>query len=261
MALSNMVSVLLVILVNYSSQVNRFNNTNIGEVSSTYDNLFTPAGYAFAIWGIIFLSLFAFGIFGIYRAFFSKSDTLVLEQLGWWFVLANILNCGWVLAFVYGAIGLSVVIMVGILFSLLKIVINTNMERWDAPIDILAFIWWPICLYSGWITVATIANIAVFLVKLKWDGAFMDAVQWTIVMIVAATAINFMMVLKRNMREFAAVGIWALVAIYVRHSETFPEIATIALIGALLLLVIISVHAYRNRATNPAVKLWQRLKK
>lgn len=261
LALANMVSVLLMIAVNYISQVYRLNNTTIGEVSRTYDNLFTPASYAFAIWGLIFLSLLVFGIFGIRRAFFSEKDSSFLKQTGYWFVLANLLNCCWVLAFVYGHIGLSVIIMLGILFSLLKIVVNTNMERWDAPIGILAFMWWPICLYSGWINVATIANISTYLVKLEWDGAFWGPAKWTMAMIIVATAINFLMVLKKNMREFAAVGIWALVAIYVRQREAHSEIALTALFGTFVLLVTVAVHAYRNRATNPVVKLLQRFKK
>jgi hypothetical protein len=57
-----------------------FNGTTIGEISSRYVNLFTPASYAFAIWGIIFLALLAYGIFQVRRAFFSKKESLILEN-------------------------------------------------------------------------------------------------------------------------------------------------------------------------------------
>ncbi|SNR27023.1 hypothetical protein SAMN04488009_0584 [Maribacter sedimenticola] len=259
LAILNLVSVLLVIGVNYISQSMSFNNTTIGEISARYENLFTPAGYAFAIWGIIFLALFAYGIFQVKRAFFSNKESMFIEQTGYWFVIANILNCCWVFAFVYDYTGLSVLIMLGILLSLIKIILNTNMERWDAPITTIAFIWWPICIYSGWISVATIANISVYLSKLDWNGGILSEQAWTINMIIVAIALNLIMVWKRNMREFAAVGIWALFAIYIRHQDTYSTIANTALVGSILLLIAIMIHGYKNRKTNPFKKLQERL--
>ena len=259
LAVLNLASVILVIAVNYISQAIEFNNTTIGEISARYQNLFTPASYAFAIWGIIFLGLVAYGIFQVRRAFFSKKESPFIEQTGYWFALANVLNCCWVFAFVYDFTGLSVIIMLGILFSLIKVILNTNMERWDAPITTIAFVWWPICFYSGWIAVATIANISAYLAKLDWNGGPFSEVAWTIIMIVIATLLNLLMVWKRNMREFAGVGIWALFAIYIRHQDTYHTIAYTALAGVIILFVAVSVHGYQNRDTNPMKKLQERL--
>ncbi len=261
LAILNLLSVLFVIAVNYLSQALRLNDTTIGEVSKKYNNLFTPADYAFSIWGLIFLGLLAFAIFQVKRAFFSKKESPFIEQVGYWFALANLLNTAWVFAFVFDYTGLSVLIMLGILFSLLKIILNTNMERWDAPIEILAFVWWPICLYSGWIAVATIATISAYLTKVGWDGFGMGEQEWTIIMIVIATLLNILMIWKRNMREFAAVGIWALFAIFVRHRDAIDPLAYTALAGSIILLVITAIHGYRNRETNPAFKLMERLKR
>ncbi|WP_339626827.1 tryptophan-rich sensory protein [uncultured Maribacter sp.] len=254
----NLASVILVIAVNYISQIMQFNGTTIGEISSRYVNLFTPASYAFAIWGIIFLALLAYGIFQVRRAFFSKKESIFIEQTGYWFILANILNCCWVFAFVYDYTGLSVLIMFGILISLIKIILNTNMERWDAPITTIAFVWWPICLYSGWISVATIANISAYLSKLNWNGGLFSEQAWTISMIVVAITLNLLMIWKRNMREFALVGIWALFAIYIRHEGYYNSIANTALIGSIILFIAITVHAFKNRRTNPIKKFQER---
>ena len=250
-ALLNLSSVILVIAVNYVSQVLRLNNTTIGEMSAAYDNLFTPASYAFAIWGLIFLSLLAYGIFQIKRAFFSSKPSEFIEQTSYWFILANILNCCWVFAFVYDYVGLSVIIMLGILVSLIKIILVTDMERWDASIPIIVFAWWPICLYSGWISVATIANISTYLTKIGWQGGFLSPIGWTIVMLVVAALLNIFMVLKRNMREYAAVGVWALVAIYIRHQNAYDSIAYVALAAGILVFSIIVWHGYKNRHMNP----------
>lgn len=261
LSILNLTSVILVIAVNYISQAISFNDTTIGEISARYVNLFTPASYAFAIWGIIFLALLAYGIFQVHRAFFSKKESPFIEQTSYWFIIANSLNCCWVFAFVYDYTGLSVLIMIGILLSLIKIILNTHMERWDAPITTIAFVWWPICLYSGWISVATIANISAYLSKLNWNGGILSEVTWTLIMIVVAILLNLAMIWKRNMREFAAVGIWALFAIYIRHMDTYSSIAYSALAGVIILSAAIAIHGYKNRDTNLIKKLQQRLQK
>lgn len=255
----NLVSVILVILVNYISQAFSLNDTTIGEMSAKYANLFTPAGYAFAIWGIIFLGLLAYGIFQVRRAYYSEKESNFIEQTGYWFFLANILNCCWVLAFMYDFTGFSVLIMLGILLSLIKIILNTNMERWDAPITTIAFVWWPICLYSGWISVATIANIAAYLSKLDWNGGILSEQAWTINMIVAATIINLLMIWKRNMREFAMVGAWALFAIFIRHHGSNMYIAYSAMTGTVILFIAAAIHGIKNHETSPFKKLQERL--
>ena len=91
-AIVNFLSVLLVLAVNGLSQAQRWNDTTIGEASDKYENLFTPAGYAFSIWGVIFLMLLGYSLFQIRRAFFSKKESPFIVQTGWWFAIANFLN-------------------------------------------------------------------------------------------------------------------------------------------------------------------------
>ncbi|MDB4293260.1 tryptophan-rich sensory protein [Maribacter sp.] len=258
LAVLNLLSAVLVIVVNYISQIIEFNGVTIGEMSRRYDNLFTPAGYAFSIWGIIFLLLLAYGIYQVRIAYSDKSPSEFIQQTGPWFILANILNCTWVIVFAFDYTGLSVLVMLGILFSLLKIIWNTNMERWDAPIGIIAFVWWPICIYSGWIAVATIANVAAYLSKIGWQGGPLPEISWTLIMIIVATLVNLLMIYKRNMREFALVGIWALAAIYIRHQDNYTAIAYTAASCGIVLFMAIALHGFQNRKTNPLLKFKER---
>ncbi len=258
-AIVNALSVILVLAVNGLSQSLRWNDTTIGEISDQYDNLFTPAGYAFSIWGLIFLMLVGYSIFQIRRAFFSKKESPFIEQTGWWLAIANVLNALWVVAFTYQYIGFSVIIMFGILVSLLQVIRKTNMERWDAPIEIIAFVWWPICIYSGWIAVASIANVSAFLVSIDMGGSELNQIVWTMVMLTVAVLVNVLMVWLRNMREFAGVAIWALIAIFVRHKDNLESVAYYALLGAIVLFVIVGLHAFSNRDTAPHLKLKERL--
>ncbi len=247
----NMASVILVIAINYITQALRINETTIGEVSNKYFNLFTPAGYAFAIWGLIFLGLISYGIYQIKMAFFSDKPAHFIEKTGYWFIITNLLNCVWVFVFAYEYTGISVLIMLGILFSLLQIIRNTDMNTEAVSRSTIIFGWLPIGVYSGWIAVATIANIAAYLSKLNWDGAFLSEQQWTITLMAVATLVNVFMVWKRKMREFAFVGIWALFAIYVRHSGSLETIANIALICCAILAIAVIAHFIHTRKSNP----------
>jgi hypothetical protein len=255
LSILNFLSVILVIVVNFIAQTGQFNNNTMASLSREYDNMFTPAGYAFSIWGIIFISLLFYAGFQVYKAFSSYFDSGFILKTGYWFIIANLANALWVIVWLYEYTFISVLVMFIILGSLLKIVLKTNMERWDAPLTIIAFTWWPICLYSGWIAVASIANVAAYLSKIGWDGGIFSESQWTVIMIGIAVIVNSFMIYKRNMREFALVGVWALIAIYVRHQGGDQLIAYTALGGAILLLAYISYHGFVNRKTTPFYKL------
>ena len=247
----NLFAVLFAICINYYSQIYTINGNRVSDMSDKYSNLFTPAGYAFAIWGIIFIAILLFALYQIYRTFLRKQTFDFISQTGPWFAVTNMANGLWIVAWLYDYTLLSVAIMLVILFSLIKIIVNTNMERWLAPAKTIVFGWWPISIYAGWITVATIANIAAYLSKIGWNGGFLSLEAWTIALIVIATGLNFILIIRRGMREFAIVGAWALIAIYVRHQLSYESIAITAFVGAVIILVTAFAHAYRNRRINP----------
>ena len=248
--IANGIALIVTIIINYLSNTGIFNGNTMATISASYQNHFTPAGYAFSIWGLIYIGLLAFVIYQGRSLFknIPEEDNSML-QIGWWFVVSCIANCLWIIAWLYDYIGLSVVIMLVLLMALIKIIINTRMELEDAPFKKIAFVWWPFCLYSGWITVALIANIAAWLTKVHWDGFGISEITWTMIMIVVAGAVNLLMTWKRNMREYALVGAWALIAIAVANGEATPSIVKTAIGVAALLLISSSIHAYKNRKT------------
>src|SRR5690606_1792500 len=139
------------------------------------------------------------------------------------------------------------IIMTVILFSLLKIVINTRMELYSPGTKKIIFVWWPFCLYAGWITVAYIANTAAYLTKIGWDGFGLSEVAWTIIVIGVAGIINLLVVWKRNMREFALVGVWGLAAVAVANWTQEQTISHTAILMQLIVFYTEALHVYRNR--------------
>jgi len=249
-ALVNTIIIVAVIFWNYWSNTGAIGGKTVGELSNQYANLFTPAGYAFAIWGLIFLGLIVLGFNQIKLAFSNDKNSETILQIGPWLSLANIGNAAWLYCWLMEFTGFSVLIMLFILFSLLQVILRLNMERWDAPLSIIAPVWWPICLYSGWIAVATIANVSAFLTKLGWSGGLSE-INWTIIMISVAGLLNLFMIYTRNMREFALVGVWAILAIAVRHWGELPTIEWTSLFWVGVLIVAIGIHAIKNKDTNP----------
>lgn len=259
--ISNGVALVSTVIINYLSNTGAINNLTIGEVSRDLHSLFTPAGYAFAIWGFIYLLLLGFIFYQGRSLFVPVRDDEFVLKIGWWFVISCVANCAWVFLWIYGYTGLSCVFIFLLLFSLLKIVMNNDMELWDAPISVIAFLWWPFVFYSGWVTVASIANVSSYLTKIEWSGFGMSEEAWTIFMIIVALIINLIVTWTRNMREFALVGAWALIAISYTNFEPEVTIAYVAGGAALVLIASSLFHAYINRDTNPMEKLKEHFSK
>lgn len=247
------------IFINYLSNTGLMNNTTIGEISDDYRSLFTPAGYTFAIWGIIYLLLFGFAIYQGRSLFVNVKDDSFVLKTGWWFIASNVFNSLWVFAWIYEYTGLSCVFIFLLLGSLLKIVLNNRMELDDEPFPMIAFVWWPFVVYSGWVTVASIANVSTYLIKVGWEAFGLSQMTWTIILIIIAFGINQVLIWKRNMREFALVGAWALIGIGNANKITNETLMYVAFVAAAILLICTALHGYQNRATNPFVKLKQSL--
>lgn len=228
--------------------------TDVGDISARYDTLFAPAGYAFSIWGLIYLMLAGFVGFQ-WLALWRKKGMEIIDQTGMWFAVANLMNIGWLYLWLHEFIGLSAVVILILLFSLLMLTIRLRMSLWDAPVRILMFVWWPFSIYLGWIIVAAIANISAFLVSLGWYGAPLSPQLWTILLIALSAGVYLFLLITRNLRESAVVGVWALVAIAVRQWGVHPEISVTALLASALLLSAIMYHGYQNRETSPFLKL------
>jgi hypothetical protein len=240
--------------LNYLGGTGKLSGKSIGEVSEQFSTLLTPAGYAFSIWSLIYLLLIIFVGYQ-WVGYFKKQGKDSLQKAGPWFSLANIANGLWVLAWCYEMPGLSVLIMFFLLFSLLCLVVRLKLETWDAPLRIIVFVWWPICIYTGWIVVAAVTNVAAYLKSLQWQGGFLSAEMWAVIMLAFATALYLFLTYARNMREATLVGVWGFVAIGYKQLESQENVAAIALIAAGILFIYAAYHGLKNRTTSPFVKL------
>lgn len=205
----------------------------------------TPAPYAFSIWGLIYLSLIGFAGYSARAAFRGLADPAL--RIGGWFLVTCAAHCCWVLAWSHGWTGVSVALMVILLGALLRIIVLTDMELTDPFWPEIVFVWWPFCLYTGWVTVVILANIAAWLVKLGIGVSSTGAIA----LLLLAGAAYLLMTWKRNMREYALVGVWGLVAIARADWHRMPVVAGVAIVLSVALFVSSMLHAWRNRAYAP----------
>ena len=235
------------IYVNYASSVGVFNNSTQAAISGKYQTLFTPASYGFSIWGIIYLLLLGFVIYQSRSLFVTVPDDRFIEKTGGWFILSCIANSLWCYLFVCDHILLSTFVIFFILFCLLQILQRNKIKRNKAPITTIVFLWWPFIIYSGWLTVACIANVTIYLTKIGWDGWGLSPQGWTFILIGIATLLNLIVTWRQNMREFALVGAWGLVAIGVANTEGYQAITQMAYVCAGLLIVSCGIHAIKSK--------------
>lgn len=247
--IANGIALFITVVMSYLSNTGIFNDNTMGSVSAAYQNAFTPAGYAFSIWGIIYLGLLGFVIYTGRSLFTKKESTPELLKIGWWFVFSCLANSLWVLAWLYDYTGISVLLMICLLFCLWKIIANTRMELDHHPFRKYLFIFWPFALYTGWVTVALIANIAAWLTKLDWNGWGLSESLWAIIMVCIAGLINILAVRRRNLREFALVGIWALIAIAVSNTRDGGSTAVVYTCYGVsaIIFVFIILNAMKSR--------------
>lgn len=247
----NLVTLLIAIGVNYFINARQNGGASISEISDKYANLLTPADYAFGIWGLVYLALVAFAVYQLRDMFIKNATSDIVLKIGWWFVIANLANASWGIAFRNEDVGLSLLIMIILFFSLIKIVLSLNMEKWDAPISTIAFVWWPLSIYFGWITVALVANTATYLTALGWSGSPLHPATWAIIVLLLAGIVFIAMIWTRNMREYALAGVWGIVAIGVKNWGSNQLVAYVSIIMAFAIFINITAHAYKNRGTLP----------
>ena len=232
----NIAALVVVISVNAFANILRFAGTTTGEVSDKYFSLFTPAGFTFGIWSLIYLALLAFVV---YQALPAQRSCQRLARISPWFKLGCGANALWMFAWHLEWIMVTVLLMLVLLFSLFVIyrslgVVDATAARGDRWLVQL-----PFTIYLGWISVATIANLSAMQSALGWNDLGFDPVIWTLAKLAVAGAIAAVVVLRRHDTAFALVIAWAAYGISAGQAAT-PAVAGAAFAVCLLTLLLVA---------------------
>jgi benzodiazapine receptor len=234
LAITNVFCFIFTIVVNTLANVLPINGLNTGEVSALYPSLFTPAGFTFSIWSVIYLLLLGFIVFQ-----WRYRNRKYFSQLSALFITSCLLNGIWILVWHHLLIFFSVIVMILLLFVLIRIFLLLEKHKPNSGNEMM-FVRLPFTLYLAWISVATIANISAFLITTSWQGAGLSPATWTIVMIVVAFALATFMIFRFKKLAFAAVVAWALVGIAANKLHFITEVAAMLAV----LLIVMSIYSF-----------------
>jgi hypothetical protein len=212
-----LLSTIGVIVVNGLASTLPLNNKTTGEISDQFDVYFVPAGYVFAIWGLIYVSLIAYSI---YQLLPSQRENPRQRSTGWLYVLSCIANAAWLFLWHYEYFLWSLVAMVALLLLLITIYLRLGTGRTHVPAAETWLLRVPFSIYLGWITVATIANATSLLDYLNWNGWLLSPEAWAAIMLVAAAVIASAVSLTRGDIAYVLVIVWAYIGIAIKHSDT-----------------------------------------
>jgi len=240
---ANLLSVLLALVVNVLATALPLNNQTTAQISDRFKVFFVPAGYVFAIWGIIYIGWIAFTV---YQFLPAQKESPRLRGLGYLFALSGVFNAAWLFCWQYNHFTLSVIVMLILLGLLIACYLNLNIGR----ISVSAAEKWcvdiPLSVYLGWISVATIANISDWLYFVHWNGFGIDPQVWAVIMLVIASVLGLLMALTRRDSGYLFVFVWAFVGIAVKQSGVVL-VADAAWIAALVALALAVYAIIRHR--------------
>ncbi|MBI9012230.1 MAG: tryptophan-rich sensory protein [Clostridiales bacterium] len=252
----NGILLLLTLMVNAMGAFGLINNLSQKEVSDMYQTLITPSPSTFSIWSVIYTLL----IISIVVMIIKKEDTYfnkATEEISYLFWISCALNIIWIVSFSYNFIGLSTIFILA--FSIVMVLIVQVIGKIQTQNRFLLPITFG--LYAGWLFIATVVNIAAWLVKIKWGGLGISPEIWSCVILLVAIAFSSIVLLKTQNAIFPLPIAWAYFGIYnfLNASDGFDGaykiLPIIALIGVVLLIGMSAIQLYKNKyAIMPKIK-------
>ena len=221
-----------VIAVNGLASRGFIGGVTTGEISDKYQTFITPAGYAFSIWGLIYLGLIAFSL---YQALPSKADDF--KNIRSIYILSCAANCAWIYLWHYDLILGSLAVIFALLGTL--VFINLNLRNNSSTAETV-FARVPFALYFGWVTVAAILNSTIALVYLGVQTSETISTILACALIAVASVLGVLIRPLISNSAYPLAIAWGLAAIAVKQSGKTAIVVFCAFGVAILLLSALS---------------------
>lgn len=242
------VAALIAIAIPTAQALTQF-GMSAGEFSFQGDSTLRVAGYAFSIWGLLYIGMLTFGI---YQALPSTTESGTLSAFAWPSIIA-MSGCGfWIAAAALNAQWATVAIIAASALVLVFAVLRAPRDPSRAQYWFIAL---PMSLLAGWLTIATAANALTVLTMvgiITPDGA----TQAALIGVALATIFAAIVALRAQNGPYLLPVIWGLVGAYVIESERNATLANgvtvaLALLGPLAIAILLR-GAMRKKAAAAA---------
>ncbi|MGP4081448.1 TspO/MBR family protein [Pseudalkalibacillus sp. R45] len=229
----SVLSYLLMVGMNAYANILPLNGQTTEEISDRFDVLFTPAGYVFSIWSVIYILL---AIWLVYLLFPKSVNHNVFQKTGLWFIISSLLNTSWILLWHYEYFNWTFAVMVGLLVSLIILYSLIKRSSGRRLMD-----WLPFSVYLGWVSVATISNASIVLDYNNWSRWGLSDATWSVTMLVVGALIALIFSLKNEDIVYPLVFVWAYFGIAVEQFDV-PLVKNTTLALGILLISFVLFH-------------------
>ncbi|MFT2816776.1 tryptophan-rich sensory protein [Leifsonia sp. A12D58] len=214
-----------------------------GGALSADATLIAPAGPAFGIWSVIYLGLFAYAV---WQLFPSQGARTVHRRVGYLIALSMLLNAAWIGSVQLGRVGLSVLVIVVLLFILgftFALLQRTprDVDTTAARVTEAVVLDGTIGLYLGWVTIATAANVAAWLTDLGFTGWGINPDVWGVIVVAVAAVVGVATAIAGRGRLTPAISLsWGLAWLAVARLSGEPESQAVGISAALAAVVVLA---------------------
>lgn len=191
-----------------------------------------PAGYAFAIWGLIYGWLVVSAVYGFVRraedAAWDGARLPLIVSLGVgtpWLAIAN-----------NSAIWATITIFIMALTAILALLRAPKSDLWLFRV--------PVGIYAGWLTAASFVSLGT---TAAGYGLLTDKVGWAYLGIVGALAVAVAIQKRTGAASYGLTVIWALVGIVLANQSVFLGVSILASAGIIALGVLIALTRPNGR--------------
>jgi hypothetical protein len=244
----NTLALFAMLFINALGGSGKLNGKSMAELSAKYDTLITPAGYAFSIWGFIFILLILLTVYQWIQV--NQPDAPVNKITGSWLLVSHLANAVWVQVWMSEFLWLSVFHMLILLTSLIVMARRVTELPAQHQTNNFIFVGLPIAVYLGWIAIATVVNIAAVLGTFLSPDSYLFERAIALGMLVLATGIYFFVMRLPYLGAVGWVGVWAFMAIAVRFFERDASIAIPAGALAAFLMVMTGLNTLKRLRKN-----------
>lgn len=238
-------SAFFAVAVGWSQQLLGWGQTP-AEFSADSDETLRVAGYAFSIWGLIYLGILAYAV---RQAMRQTGESLLIHRFGWPSVAAFLGIGWWVIAAGFDWETATVVLIFGSLIALLLPLLHnadairalgrTERDRW--------LVVWPLALLAGWLTVASPVNL---LTVATGNDALPEALgptAWAVVAVAAVVLLALFVTWRLRMLAYALPIAWGLLGVFAAEMQRNPPLAYVALAAAVAVLIAAVILTFRLR--------------
>ena len=189
-----------------------------------------PAGYAFAIWGLIYGWLVISAVFGVWKRADSPSWDYVRTPL----VVSLAVGTPWLAIANASAIWATITIFIMAAAAIMAFIRTPKMDRWwlQAPVGI----------YAGWLTAASFVSLGS---TAAGYGIVLGSLGWAYLAIVMALGVTLKVIARKpSAPEYGLTVIWALVGIIVANLSGAVSVMVLAAAG----IIVVARATWKTRS-------------